>query len=93
MRARPLEGRTARRRGPQTLPVFARRLHAAVFSDIGDAWTGDFQFANLSVGIGAELRFDWSSDYGRELTLRLGIAQGLTEGGVFQWYASMTRLF
>ena len=80
-------------RGLQTLPVFARRLHAAVFSDIGDAWTGNFQLSHVAVGVGGELRFDWSSDYGRELTLRLGIAQGLTEGGVFQWYLSMTKLF
>jgi hypothetical protein len=80
-------------RGLQTLPVFARRLHAAVFSDIGDAWTGDFELSNVSVGVGGELRFDWSTDYGRELTLRLGIAQGLTEGGVLQWYLSMTKLF
>jgi Tol biopolymer transport system component len=80
-------------RGLQTLPVFARRLHAAVFTDIGDAWSGTLQLSRIGVGVGAELRFDWSSDYGRELTLRLGVAQGLTQDGQFQWYLSMTKLF
>jgi hypothetical protein len=80
-------------RGVETLPVFARRVHAALFSDIGDAWTDDFDVRRVSVGVGAELRLDWAVEYGRDLTLRSGIAQGVTTGGVFQWYFSMTKLF
>jgi hypothetical protein len=80
-------------RGFQTLPMFVRRIHAALFSDIGDAWTARFRPQNLGVGVGGELRLDWSTDYGNELTLRLGVAQGLTVDGVFQYYTSMTKVF
>jgi hypothetical protein len=81
-------------RGVETLPLFARRLHAAVFVDAGDSWRGSFQWSRLGVGTGAELRLDWATGYGNHnLTLRLGGAQGLTTGGQFQWYTTMAQPF
>ncbi len=79
--------------GFDTLPLFARRVHVAMFSDIGDAYTGRFDPRRLAVGVGAELRFDWSVAYGTEYTLRGGVAQGLTAGGELQWYTSIARPF
>ena len=80
-------------RGIETLPIFARRVHAALFVDAGDAWTGDFALRRIGVGVGGELRFSWSSDYGVDYTLRLGLAQGLTRYGEFQWYTSVATPF
>jgi hypothetical protein len=80
-------------RGFDTLPVFARRLHLAIFADAGDAYEGRLDFQRLALGVGGELRFDVSTAYGEELTFRVGIAQGLTEGGELQWYTSLARPF
>lgn len=80
-------------RGIETLPLFARRVHAAVFVDAGDAWTGRLELADIAVGVGAELRLDWSSDYGSDYTLRAGLARGVTEGGELQWYTSLATPF
>jgi hypothetical protein len=79
-------------RGLGTLPAFARRIHAAVFCDAGDAYAGSFELRRLGVGAGGELRLDWAGgNYATNHTLRLGIARGLTEGGQWQWY--VTTLF
>jgi hypothetical protein len=81
-------------RGSQTLPLFARRVHAAFFMDAGDAYSGNFAWSRVGVGAGAELRLDWSSDYGSSnFTLRAGLARGLTRGGELQWYTTMARPF
>jgi hypothetical protein len=80
-------------RGLDTLPIFARRIHAALFSDFGNVWRGKLDIARFGVGVGGELRLDWASDYGNPLSLRLGAARGLTELGEFQWYLSMTRVY
>ncbi|MET0284753.1 MAG: hypothetical protein ABW352_09795 [Polyangiales bacterium] len=79
-------------RGYDTLPLFARRLHAAVFTDVGDAWYGgqrELDWRRLGVGVGGELRLDWSARFGVDYSLRLGGAYGVTEGGQWQWYTSL----
>ncbi|HEX5657358.1 MAG TPA: hypothetical protein VFX59_09185 [Polyangiales bacterium] len=79
-------------RGYDTLPLFARRVHAAVFCDVGDAWYGEqrkLDVGRLGVGVGGELRLDWSARYGVDSSLRLGLARGVTEGGAWQWYTSL----
>jgi hypothetical protein len=79
-------------RGYDTLPLFARRLHGAVFTDVGDAFYGgqkELDWRRVGVGVGGELRLDWSARYGVDYTLRLGVARGLTEGGQWQWYTSL----
>jgi hypothetical protein len=80
-------------RGVQTLPLFARRVHAAWFVDAGNAYTGRFSLTALGVGAGGELRFDWAAAYGVNYTLRAGLAHGLTQGGQFQWYTTLARPF
>lgn len=80
-------------RGIETLPVFARRLHAAVFVDAGDAYYGRFELERVGIGVGAELRLDWASHYANDYTLRAGVAQGVTEGGEFQWYTTLATPF
>jgi hypothetical protein len=80
-------------RGLQTLPLFARRVHAALFTDAGDAFDGRLDLSRVGVGMGGELRLDWATEYGRGFTLRAGIARGITEGGVAQWYATMAQPF
>jgi Tol biopolymer transport system component len=83
-------------RGVQTLPVFARRIHGALFVDAGDVWdrrTQALTLARIGVGLGAELRLDWASHYGSNYTLRGGVAQGITRGGQLQWYTTLATPF
>jgi len=80
-------------RGLDTLPLFARRAHFALFSDIGNAYRGSFEPSQVAVGSGGELRFDWAAAYSSEYTLRFGIAKGWTSGGELQSYTSIARPF
>jgi hypothetical protein len=69
-------------RGGVSAPFFLRRLHGALFVDAGEAWDGDgFRSADLRTGVGAEARLDLYFSYFAPLTLRLGVAAGLDEGG------------
>lgn len=79
--------------GIETLPLFARRVHAACFVDAGDAYRRRFALADVGVGAGAELRLDWAAAYGANYTLRGGLAYGLTTGGQLQWYTTIARPF
>jgi WD40-like Beta Propeller Repeat len=81
-------------RGIDTLPLFARRVHAALFVDAGDAFvSGAFEPSRIGVGVGAELRLDWAAQYGSNYMLRAGLARGLTEGGAWQWYTTLAFPF
>lgn len=68
-------------RGMSTLPLFARRLHAALFVDVGDAYYGTLKPERLKVGVGAELLFDWTIFFIENLTARIGFARGLIDPG------------
>lgn len=79
-------------RGYDTLPLFARRMHGALFVDAGDAFYGgtkQLDLARVGLGIGGELRLDWSGRYGADYTFRVGIARGVSEGGQWQWYSTL----
>lgn len=79
-------------RGVFTLPAFARRLHAAVFVDAGDAYSDRrFDLKKLGAGVGGELRLDFFGSYDDAYTVRAGLARGVTEGGELQWYTSFAR--
>lgn len=80
-------------RGIDTLPLFARRVHSALFVDAGDAFSGAFDLRRVGVGMGAELRLDWAAQYGNDYMLRAGVARGLTHGGVWQWYTTLAVPF
>jgi hypothetical protein len=69
-------------RGGISAPFFMRRLHGALFVETGEAWDdGGFHASDLRTGLGAELRLDLFFSYFTPLTLRLGVAVGLDEGG------------
>jgi Tol biopolymer transport system component len=77
------------RRGLGTLPVFARDLTAAVFSDL--AWLApaddvDLSLADLHVGLGAELRMTTDLLFGFGARIRLGYAYGFGSEGVHHVY-------
>lgn len=69
-------------RGFGTWPIFLRQLHGALFADVGDSWyweSGDTPSPHI--GVGAELRGNFNFFYYFPLTMRLGYAIGLQEGG------------
>lgn len=72
--------------GLYTLPVYARRLYTTVFADYGDAFSERFDISTFRVGIGSEVLADLVIGYRIELTVRLGLARGLSRGGVTQFY-------
>jgi hypothetical protein len=61
-------------RGPGTLPVFARTVHAAVFADVGHAWDGAFTRRDVTRSVGAELSLDAVLGYALPLTFTGGAA-------------------
>ncbi|HWE26303.1 MAG TPA: BamA/TamA family outer membrane protein [Myxococcales bacterium] len=89
--------------GAWTLPVYLRRLHASLFSDVGDAWMpfddGPFRAANatfrLHAGAGAELRAQVVLGYVLPTDVRLGCAHGLENSSVsiLECYAAIGGVF
>jgi outer membrane protein assembly factor BamA len=89
--------------GPWTLPIYLRRLHASVFSDVGDAWMpfddGRFRAANspfkLHAGAGAELRADVVLGYVLPTDVRVGCAHGLENSrvSILDCYAALGGVF
>ncbi|MFH1147185.1 MAG: peptidase S9 [Pseudomonadota bacterium] len=75
-------------RGWSTKPFFWDRLHAAAFLDAGHVWghNKDFSWDDVSVGAGAEARFDMVLGYKLRITPSLGVARGLTDNGETQVY-------
>jgi hypothetical protein len=72
--------------GPYTLPLFFRRIYATAFADYGDAFFEPFDISTFRLGLGAELLADVVIRYMMELTVRAGIARGLSKGGLTQVY-------
>lgn len=79
--------------GVLTLPVFLNRMYATVFADYGDAFDSVFDLGRFRLGVGAEVLIDFTLFYLIELTLRVGYARGLMEGGIDQVYANLGRPF
>jgi outer membrane translocation and assembly module TamA len=63
-------------RGVGTWPIFLQTLHAAVFADAGQAWTGVFRAGDLKTDAGAELSADVVAGYTLPLTTVFGAAWG-----------------
>ncbi len=80
-------------RGPWSLPLFLRRLHAAGFVDAGATGRTAFTLEPLRVGTGAELRSDFVLGYYLAVQLRLGLARGLSREGVTQGYLTLGSAF
>lgn len=79
--------------GIATLPLYLNRMYASVFADYGNAFFGPFDLANFRLGVGAEVMIDFTLFYLISLTLRVGYARGLMEGGTDQVYANLGRPF
>lgn len=62
-------------RGFGTWPFFLRAAHAAVFTDVGHAWTRAFSASDLKASAGAEASFDMTVAYAFPLTVTIGAAR------------------
>jgi Tol biopolymer transport system component len=80
--------------GRTTWPIFVRRLHGAVFADLGETFDAPdqlpfarhpFEADRLHLGAGAELRAELALGYWLVTDLRLGVAHAF--GRVFQGQA------
>ena len=80
-------------RGFSSLPLYFTHVHLATFVDVGWAGFGDFHFDQLRAGVGGELLVELVLGYFVPLTLRVGYAYGLHEGGDHQTFVLIGRPF
>jgi hypothetical protein len=80
-------------RGIQTLPIFFKRVYGNAFVDYGDAAFTRLDLTHMKLGLGGELLVDFTYGYFQDLTLRLGLARGTSQGGVTQTYVVLSQLF
>ena len=73
----------------ETLPAYISRIWGLAFVDWGDAFFGDPDFERFRFGVGGELLVEFMLGYYLQYTLRVGIAQGLSEGGGTQGYVHL----
>ena len=76
-------------RGLWTIPFLARRVWGTVFADWGLAYFGNPGWKILKdfrLGLGAELLLELVLGYELPMTLRIGYAYGLDEGGGHRYY-------
>ena len=59
-------------RGAGTVPLFLRRIHAAVFLDTGHAWTDTPRWSDVRTSVGAELSMDTVIGFALPLTFTAG---------------------
>ncbi len=76
-------------RGHGTWPVLVHTVHAAVFADMGHAWTRSFTAADLKASVGAELSAKVVAGYWFPLTATAGAAWGRDGSGVVRNGASI----
>lgn len=80
-------------RGLSTLPIFLNRIYGNAFVDYGMASFAPINLARMKVGVGLEALTDFTIGYFVGLTLRVGVARGLSDGGQWQWYTVLSQLF
>jgi hypothetical protein len=77
--------------GLATLPIYLRRLHVGVLSDVATAFDTTFDAGrNFRTSVGAALRLDAFFGYFVPGTFELGYAHGLTAGGVDETWFLLT---
>ena len=85
--------------GAWTLPFYLRRLHAAAFADLGDAFDwhrpDDLHQFKLHAGAGAELRLELVLGYILPTDVRAGCARGLERStqATLDCYAALGGVF
>jgi Tol biopolymer transport system component len=78
-------------RGLGTLPIYLRRLHLGVLSDLGTAFDTTLDAAkNLRWSAGVALRLDAYFGYFVPGTFEIGYAHGLIEGGIGETWFLLT---
>ncbi len=82
-------------KGWNTKPFFMDRLHGALFVDAGNVWDDQdkFEWRDVRVGVGAELRLDMVLGYKFYITPALGVATGLDKDGETQVYFTIYAPF
>jgi outer membrane protein assembly factor BamA len=73
-------------RGYRLLPVFVRHLHATLFADAGNAWSGAFRASDLKTSAGAALGADVVVGHALPLTFTAGLARGFAAQGETRAY-------
>ncbi|MFQ5902048.1 MAG: BamA/TamA family outer membrane protein, partial [Thermodesulfobacteriota bacterium] len=70
-------------KGRNTKPFFLDRLYGALFMDAGNVWDNnrDFEWGDLKIGLGGELRLDMILGYKLYITPTIGLAHGLDKEG------------
>src|SRR5262249_22269409 len=68
-------------RGYGTWPFLVHTVHAAVFTDVGHAWTRTFSAADVKSSAGAELSMDAVAGYSFPFTATVGAAWRLDGSG------------
>jgi hypothetical protein len=63
-------------RGAGTWPLFIHTMHAAVFVDAGEAWTGRFRASRAKTSAGGEFSLNVVAGYSLPFTATLGAAWG-----------------
>jgi len=81
--------------GAWTLPFYLRRLHAAVYTDVGDAFTPRLHDFKLHAGAGAELRAEVVLGWILPTDVRFGCAHGLESSplAILDCYAALGGVF
>lgn len=79
--------------GVLTLPIYVNRIYASVFADFGDAFSSTFDLSRFRLGVGGEVLIDFTLFYIIGLTLRVGYARGVMEGGIDQVYGNLGTPF
>jgi hypothetical protein len=82
-------------RGAWTLPVYLRRVHGALYADVGDAFTPGAHDLRLHAGAGAELRAEVVLGWILPTDLRFGCARGLESSAfaVLDCYGALGGVF
>jgi len=79
-------------RGIMVPPVGVQQLSGLLFAEAGAAWSG-VEVPNYHRTLGAELNADLNLFYGLDFRLRLGLAEGLDEGGETRAYLALDSAF
>ncbi|MFH0900118.1 MAG: BamA/TamA family outer membrane protein [Pseudomonadota bacterium] len=78
-------------RGLGMLPIYVRRLHAAVVLDAGNASDGPFDARDLRLSVGASLRLDVVFGFFAGGAFDVGWVRGLTNGGRGEYWFLLTQ--
>ena len=79
--------------GYETFPLYFRRIWGTLFTDVGDAYFGEFNPHELKVGAGAELHVQFNVFYFVESDVKIGYAHGFQAMGMDQIYLAAAASF